>query len=277
MSQKDRSPHRLNYRLAGPLALVALLASASVSGAAPQAPAEEAQRQVEGPAAQLADRVLTAMGGGEAWQNTRFLRFEFFGFRLHHWDRHTGRHRMEGKTREGTEYVVLHNVNERGAEDGTGQVWLNGEPAGGDERKEWLTRAWRGWINDTYWLIMPYKLRDPGVNLALDGEEVIDGVTYTKLLLTFNEVGVTPGDKYWAYINPETHLMDRWAYHLEGWPEDRPATHWQWLDWDRYGDILLAPRRVNVADDSEQALGRLAVFDVLPDSVFQSPAPVEVD
>lgn len=239
--------------------------------------AEDSPSKSEPSASLIAEQVLDAMGGAEAWQSTRFLRFEFFGFRLHHWDRYSGHHRLEGKTREGVEYVVLHNVNDRGEDTATSQVWLDGEAAVGDSKKEWLNRAYRGWINDTYWLIMPYKLQDPGVHLEHDGEETIDGVVYDKLLLTFDRVGVTPGDKYWAYISRETHLMERWAYHLEGWEEERPTTQWKWLDWHRFGDILLSPRRVNLENSSEQELGRIAVYDTLPDSVFTSQNPVEVD
>jgi len=250
--------------------LILLLPSAAAS-------AEGSSQKSERSAVLIAEQVLTAMGGDEAWKSTRFIRFEFFGFRLHHWDRHTGRHRMEGKTREGVEYVVLHDINDRGENASASKVWLDGKLADGSSKKEWLNRAYRGWINDTYWLIMPYKLRDPGVNLEHEGEETLDGVVYDKLRLTFDGVGVTPGDTYWAYINRETGLMDRWAYHLEGWEEERPATQWKWLDWDRYGRIVLSPRRVNLESGSEQELGRLAVYDTLPDSVFASPDPVEVD
>jgi hypothetical protein len=156
-------------------------------------------------------------------------------------------------------------------------VWLDGKEATGDAAKEWLDRAYGAWVNDTYWLLMPYKLRDPGVQLAYDGEEEIDGVTYDRLALRFKSVGLTPGDRYWAWINRETGLMDRWAYRLEDWEADRPRTVWKWLDWDRYGDIVLSPRRVQVDDGAERSLEDLAVFGTLPDSVFESPDPVRVD
>lgn len=223
-------------------------------------------------AVELANGVLEAMGGAEAWAATRFIRFDFFGFRLHHWDRHTGRHRFEGKTREGDAYVVLHNVKSR-----EGTVTVNGEAVDGEDKAKWLERAYGGWINDTYWLVMPYKLLDPGVNLAYDGAEEIDGKTYDKLRLTFEGVGLTPGDTYWAYVNRETGLMERWAYFLQDWEEGREPTQWQWLDWGRYGRVMLSPKRVKVDDGSERPLGELAVFDHLPDSVFESVAPVGLE
>lgn len=225
-------------------------------------------------AVELAQGVLEAMGGEEAWQATRFIRFNFFGFRLHHWDRHTGHHRLEGKTREGDSYLVLHNINTR-----EGQVWVNGEEAAGEDKAKWLERAYGAWVNDAYWLVMPYKLLDPGVNLAYDGSEELDGATFDKLKLTFEGVGLTPGDTYWAYISRESGLMERWAYFLESWEEGREPTHWQWLDWGDYGHVKLSPRRVNPDPENgrETMLGDLAVFDQLPEAVFTSPEPVAAE
>ena len=222
-------------------------------------------------AVELARGVLDAMGGEEAWQATRFIRFNFFGFRLHHWDRHTGRHRLEGKSREGDSYLVLHDVHTR-----EGRVWVNGEEVAGESQAEWLERAYGAWINDTYWLVMPYKLLDPGVNLAYDGSEELDGVTYDKLKLTFDGVGLTPGDTYWAYIGRDSGLMERWAYFLQDWEAGREPTHWQWLDWGRYGGVMLSPRRVNPDPENgrETMLSELAVLDHLPDSAFTSADPV---
>ena len=224
--------------------------------------------QSDAKALEIAARTLDAMGGEDAWNDTRFLRFEFFGFRLHHWDRHTGRHRFEGKTREGDAYVVVHDIDTHLAGDPQGTAWLNGEALDGEDKAQWLDRAYSAWINDTYWLIMPYKLRDPGVTLRYGGEIVEDGKTYDKLQLNFDQVGLTPGDTYFAWIHRETGLMDRWAYHLEGWEEDREATAWEWRDWSDYGGIKLAATRYNAADDRTAELGKIAVFEELPDAVF---------
>ncbi len=220
----------------------------------------------------IAERTLEAMGGKKAWDATRFLRFDFFGFRLHHWDKETGRHRLEGTTREGVEYVVLHNLHTR-----QGKVYLDGERATGKTAEEHLERAYGAWINDTYWLLMPFKLKDPGVTLSYDGVETLDGVAYDRLLLTFDSVGLTPGDKYWAWINKETGLMDRWAYFLESYEEGREPTQWKWLDWDRYGELVLSPHRVKVEDGSERSLEQLAVLDEVPDHVFESPEAASLD
>ena len=219
---------------------------------------------------QLAQEVMQALGGKEAWDNTRFIRFTFAGRRTHWWDKHTGRHRIEGQTQDGKKFLVLENVNTK-----EGTVWVDGQKAEGDQAKEFLERAYGAWINDTYWLIMPYKLQDPGVNLSYVGEETIDGKKYDKLLLSFNNVGLTPGDRYWAYINHDTHLMDRWAYVLQSMEQGAEPTAWRWEGWQKYGNIMLAPKRVQVGGDRTLELGDIAVLDTLPDSVFTSPDPVK--
>ena len=214
----------------------------------------------------IAQKTLDAMGGAQAWQGTRFIRFEFFGFRLHHWDRYTGRHRLEGKTRDGDAYVVLLNLNSR-----EGKAWLNGEAVSGEALDPWLERAWSAWINDTYWLLMPYKLMDPGVHLTHEGEDTFDGQTYDKLKLTFEQVGLTPGDTYWAWINRDTGLMDQWAYVLQDWEAGRAPTVWKWSDWQRHGNIMLSSKRFDPEKERETELDKIAVLDHLPDSVFESP------
>lgn len=248
------------------LTLLAILAPLALSPSVAFAESD-AKAHSDAKAMAIAERSLEAMGGQAAWDATRFIRFNFFGFRLHHWDRQTGRHRFEGQTRDGDTYVVLHNINTR-----QGEVYVNGERKTGDDEKQWLERAYGGWINDTYWLLMPYKLLDPGVHLTHDGDETIGGKVYDKLKLTFDSVGLTPGDTYWAYINRETGLMDRWAYFLQDWEEGREPTQWEWADWKDYGGIKLSGMRKNLGDDSQRPMGEIAVMGELPDAVFTSPA-----
>jgi hypothetical protein len=228
-----------------------------------------AQNAPETPSAKaVADQVMQALGGRQAWDATHFIRFTFAGRRTHTWDKWTGRHRLEGSTQDGKKYLVLENVNTH-----EGQAWLDGKPVEGDDLKTWLDRGYGAWVNDTYWLLMPYKLEDPGVNLDSLGTEEIDGRTYDKLHLSFGQVGLTPGDQYWTWINRDTHLMDRWAYLLQDQPRDAAPTAWLWQGWQRYGKILLAPTRAQVGGDRKLEMADIAVFDTLPDAVFTSPEP----
>src|SRR5437763_1345019 len=59
----------------------------------------------------VVDHLTQALGGRQAWDNTHYIRFNFLGRRTHWWDKWTGRHRLEGDTKEKQHYVVIENVN----------------------------------------------------------------------------------------------------------------------------------------------------------------------
>jgi hypothetical protein len=223
-------------------------------------------------AVKVADEVMKALGGKDAWDKTRYVRFDF-GFerdgklqtRAHTWDKWTGRYRLEGQNQQGEPFVVLMNVNSR-----EGQAWVKGQRQTGDEEKKLVERAYGTWINDTYWLLMPYKMRDPGVTLAYDGEAKEGGATYDKVMLSFDNVGLTPKDRYWVWVNRDTHLVDRWDFVLKG--EDVPPTTFLWKDWRKVGNVKLAGERVNTKDNRRLVFPVLETPASLPDPVFTSPA-----
>ena len=248
-----------------PAAVVSLLSFAPFPAGPP--PIHAAQPTVD----ELVERVTEGLGGEEAWESARYFVFEFAGRRAHWWDRYTGRHRVEGTTPEGEEYVVLHDVHDEG---GAGRVWLDGAEVSGERAVELLGGAYAAWVNDTFWLIAPYKLRDPGVHLEAEGSRELDGVLHDTLHLSFEGVGLTPGDQYWMFIHPETGLVERWEYVLES--QEPPPTAWKWLEWGEYGPgIMLSARREQVGSEGRVlTLGPIAVPEVIPDSVFLSPEPV---
>ena len=227
----------------------------------------------------IADRVMLALGGAEAWNRTRYLRFDFavdrggksWRSRAHTWDKWTGRYRLEANVqpgppprKEGEPFVVLTNINTK-----QGAVYVRGRRLGPEEEKKYLELAYAIWVNDTYWLLMPYKMKDPGVTLAYDGEEGKGAETWDKVVLTFDNVGLTPKDKYWAYVNRATGLVDKWEYILGGGPG--PPTPFAWKGWARHGAILLASDRVSLLDDASIHFPILEAPASVPDRVFTSP------
>lgn len=248
--------------------LLGLLLAAALPAAAADAPPVKADPK----AAAIADQVMDALGGKKAWDDTHYLRFDFgvekdgkFQGRSHTWDKWTGRYRLEGKTPEGKSYVTLMNVNTK-----EGATWMDGQKLEGEEAKKALDRAYGAWINDTYWLLVPYKLKDPGVTLKYGGEEKGEGGTWDKLVLSFDSVGLTPRDKYWVYVNRDSHLVDRWDYVLKG--EKVPPTRWEWKKWDRHGKMMYSTERVNPREGRKLLMPVHDTPDTLPDTVFTSPA-----
>lgn len=63
-----------------------------------------------------------------------------------------------------------------------------------------------------YWLMMMHKLRDPGVRHAYAGTREIGGIVYDLVDVTFEEGVGLARDRYRLFINPYTHLADRFLY-----------------------------------------------------------------
>jgi hypothetical protein len=191
----------------------------------------------------VAKRTLDAMGGSGGFEKLRTLKFDFVVVRgtveagrwRHVWDRWDGRYRLEGKDKAGRSLIILFNVNERGR----GRALADGKELSGDELEAALERGYGRFINDTYWLLMPAKMLDPGVNLAYEGEQRSDGKTFDVVKLSFDNVGLTPQDTYWAFVAKDTGLMERWDFVLTGQkPEER--SRFAWTDWTQEGPVRLA-------------------------------------
>ena len=154
----------------------------------------------------------------------------------HDWDRYTNDYRVEGTSRDGQHFVAIFNTQTK-----AGDVFVDGTKVIEDSTKaKWIERAYGRYINDSYWLIMPYQLNDPGVILNYEVEKEIEGQLYDVIKVTFEGVGLTPEDTYWAYIGKSDRLMHKWEYILQGHkPDAEPSGSW-WREWQTFGNIKLA-------------------------------------
>lgn len=163
----------------------------------------------------LADAVVKA-SGGDNWPKVRAIDFTFnvsAGTNLlmsakHHWDVWNGTDTVTwaGKTA---------NVN----------MWNPGNDAS-------AKAAYARWVNDSYWLLAPLKLKDDGVTLTYTGSK--DG--FEVLHLSFAKVGMTPGDQYNLYIDPGTSLVRRWDY----MPAPDKKTTGTWDGYKDFGGLKLS-------------------------------------
>ena len=209
---------------------------------------------------------MVELGGRQAWDETRFLTWSFFGRRRHLWDKQTGDIRIEGADRE-TErpYLILMNLYDK-----RGRAWKGGAPVTDpDELAEMLEYGESVWINDSYWMFMPYKLKDSGVTLKYLGTgQMLDGRPAEILQLTFEAVGRTPQNKYKVYVAADSGLVEQWDYYADATDEE-PNFSSPWHNWQRYGRILLSDNR------GERGHTDIAVLDALPPEVLSSPEPVD--
>ncbi len=152
-------------------------------------------------AAVLADRAMEAMGGRSAWDSARFIAFDWIVDRgetqvrrSHAWDRWEGTYRLAWE-QDGEPRVAIFDVNDvrRDSVVGkvpAGDVWAGGERLEGVAADSALHRAYATFINDSYWLLMPYKWADEGVRAEYLGEMEEWGETYEVVELTFEDVGL---------------------------------------------------------------------------------------
>ena len=249
---------------------VALLGAALLHFAPVDVPAARAQSD---PAAvTLADQVLAALGGRDAWERTRYIAFDFVASRRDTvvsrrslaWDKASNRIKLVLKNAQGKSFAVWTDLAHK---DGT--VLVDGAPADSATKRQWLDRAHAVWVNDTYWLLMPFKLRDPGVTLKAGGRDSTGKASI--LELSFAGVGLTPGDRYRVHVDDTTHLVTGWEMMLEGNKDGRwkPA---QWTGWKSVGDVKLAERRHIPDDQVVITFENLTTARSAPPGAFDPPA-----
>ncbi len=229
----------------------------------PAAPGFNAEASDE-KAVQIADSVMEAMGGRKAWDDMRFVAWNFFGARELLWDKDSGRVRIDIPSRNAIYLVDIDDLSGKAWEDSV-------EITNPDTLRERLTMARNIWINDSYWLFMPFKLKDSGVTLTYEGQDtMMNGKPAEVLSLTFNEVGVTPENKYKVYVDPEDHLVYQWAYYKDA-SQDSASAIWPWDNYERHGGLLLSADR-----SDNRGPKNVRVYDSVPDEAFTSFEPPQL-
>jgi hypothetical protein len=223
----------------------------------------------ESKAVEIANTMMTAMGGLDNWNRAHFVRYDFkvnmggkvMADRSHLWDKMTGRYRLEGKTKDGKPTLALFNVANQ-----QGTAYIEGKKLEGAAATEALKSAYGTFINDMYWLAMPWKWIDSGVNLKYAGKRSHRGEQMDVVQLTFGKVGLTPGDSYEAFVSPKTKLMEHWEYKLQS----GNTGSWDW-EYVTTGGIKLAANHTKAGGDSIH-MGKVQVMDKVDDAVFTDPA-----
>jgi len=135
-------------------------------------------------AEQLTDDMFASLNK-PAWEDLDFIKWSFRGAHHYIWDKQENRAKISWE-----DFEVLMDLNEV-----SGEAYQAGSLLDGAERDEAIDKAWDYWCNDSFWLIAPFKARDPGTTrkyVKLD-----DGMR--GLLVQYESGGVTPGDAYlWA-------------------------------------------------------------------------------
>ena len=155
----------------------------------------------QGPKAdQLATKMLSALNY-DAYKTTDYLEWTFK--EIHHYKWHKTENRCEVYWDDFK--VDLHFNN-----DSNSKVFVAEQEYNGIEKQDYINKAITYFNNDSFWLVAPYKVFDPGVERRLvkteDNKEA--------LLVTYTSGGNTPGDSY--------------LWHLD--KNYRPISYQMWVD-----------------------------------------------
>lgn len=186
----------------------------------------------------LAQKVFYA-SGGKSWHTVSRIKFTFNVIddgktvlsRSHDWD-------------------LVAGTNTVTTADNSTTLYLNTPPSTPAEKS-----AFAAWTNDTYWLLMPLKLFDPGVNRLMLVPETIGPKQYEVLQLTFGDVGLTPGDTYNLYIEPTLARVKYWDYI----PNPDKKLRFSWDDYETFGPLTLATSHSLVGGTRQITLTNISV------------------
>lgn len=201
----------------------------------------------------LADKCMQAMGGRKAWDKTRYISWNFLGRRKHLWDKATGNVRIEDPSND---LIVLMNIKNK-----EGSVFKDGGLVT-DSLDHFLEKGYGWWVNDSYWLVMPYKLKDTGVTLSYVREDTtMNGDAADVIRLSFEDVGVSPENIYDVWVDIDSKLVTQWAFYPDSAAES-PRFITEWRGYKSYGEILLSGNR------GDYTITDINVHESIPEGIF---------
>ncbi|MEL0456139.1 hypothetical protein WJN01_07880 [Flavobacteriaceae bacterium SZ-1-7] len=135
----------------------------------------------------LAHKMLDALDY-QAFQNTNRIEWTFKERRHYEWDREKSTCDVYWK-----ENKVVLNLNDYSKS----KVYIHSFKNEGEIAKDLIKKAKKYYENDSFWLVAPYKVFDPGTERRLvktvNGKEA--------LLVTYTTGGSEPGDSYLWYLD----------------------------------------------------------------------------
>jgi hypothetical protein len=168
----------------------------------------------------MAHQVIDAMGGKRAFEETRFLCWEFADH-SHSWDRQTGDYRVE--QRQATNLIViLMNLKTR-----QGKAFVNGLELPPSSQQDWIDTASGWFLDDSFWLLNVVLTLQEGVHREYAGMQQVGGKAYPTLHAWSDDPqGPIPKGQYWYYIDPQSHLPVAWSFHFDGDPSEKQTYFW---------------------------------------------------
>ena len=221
---------------------------------------------------EVIDKVWKGIGGKDKWEASRYIKFTYIlekdteevARHDHVWDRYTGFYRIDLTQNDGKQLEVIFNINTK-----EGKSYIDTAEVPDSINIKLLEKAYSYFINDSYWLLVPAKLEDPGVRITALPDTTINGLNCNVLTLSFDEgVGLTPGDRYWIYVNDKDGHIVRWNYILQD--QDILNT----VDWEPYintGELMLSNEKTETESNFSIKFPVIETSKVMDENIFKAP------
>jgi uncharacterized protein YpmB len=167
----------------------------------------------------LTDKIQVAINQ-KAWDTTAAVSFVFRGSHRYLWDKKRNLVQVEWDTSK----VLYHTQTKEGV------AYENGKKLSDSKKTDAIKTANDSFNNDSFWLIAPFKLRDPGTTRSIaiqEGQEA--------LMITYTSGGSTPGDSY-IWLVDQNYIPKAWRMWVSAIPFGGLETSWE--DWKTFPNNL---------------------------------------
>ncbi|MEQ8926621.1 MAG: hypothetical protein RLO81_12450 [Fulvivirga sp.] len=154
---------------------------------------EELPKGTQGPRAEeLADKMLEALNK-PAWDSIKVVSWSYPRGHDYVWDKEN-----KSVAVKWDDYLVVINTDTE-----KGEVFEAGKKVNDDDL---FNTGLKYFYNDSFWLIAPFKVKDPGTIRSIVNYDGSDA-----LLVQYTSGGVTPGDSY-LWILDKEHKPKAWKF-----------------------------------------------------------------
>jgi hypothetical protein len=234
---------------------LAACAKPRTSAATQPTPAAFEPAKSDAKAVKLADEVMKSLGGDAAWARAQqiswdqHIKVDDKEIEFHHdWDRWNGRHRATMLLGDQEGVVVYEQFGDMAFAE------IDGQPISSADTPKLVTTAKNRLALDSYMLLMPFKLKDPGVILKDGGElaEEADPNTPTLDVIKVSfEPGVGPSPQSVYYVNVRKSDKVITSIEMDETGKGEARIGYRLEDWTEVGGLKFARKRTNIGHPGE--------------------------
>ena len=204
---------------------------------------DPSQKAYMGIAAQLMAEDIKHVYGGEGWNDSLWISFDYVGYtsdnvetiRYHQeWNRLTDEALLSGKLDDGRPFEV--HFTSLSKREGTMLVDSTLIPK--TYLSASLNTAYNQFMYNTRWLLLPVELVDSGVVLERLKDTVLSNMRLITLKVSFEEDSAAPDTYFILYVNPQFRNIERWSVHYNGSSKD-----YIWRLYRRVDPFLISTKR----------------------------------